>query len=92
MKILGISKFNHYTVKHTDISSRLGAWINEIKVSNWNSPDDIKQFFKSVKFKAKNLAIFSIELNGKIHQIVTKIAYETKIVKIQKLTYITEDI
>lgn len=72
-------------MQNRDVCSRLGAWILEVEAANWNAKDEIKAFFPNVTFLSANLVEFCIELNGSLHQLIVKIAYQTKVVKIERL-------
>ncbi len=83
MKVIGIPILDLFAVKHADVRSMLGAWLEEVKIAEWKSPSDIKAKYKTASFLANNIVVFNIKRND--YRLVAKIAYNTGIVKIERL-------
>ena len=59
----------------------LRSWFDEVKKSDWNSPHDIKQKFRSASFVANNRVIFNI--HGNKYRLIVAVRYDLKIVFIR---------
>ncbi|MBP6003687.1 MAG: type II toxin-antitoxin system HigB family toxin [Pyrinomonadaceae bacterium] len=83
MKVIGIPLLDRFAAKHADVRSILGAWLEEVKFADWKTPSDIKDKYKATSFLANNIVVFNIKRND--YRLVAKIAYNTGIVKIERL-------
>jgi mRNA interferase HigB len=83
MKVVGIAVLNQFSQKHADVRSRLGAWLAEVECADWKSPSEIKAKYKSASFLANNIVVFN--LKGNKYRLAAKFAYQTGIVKIERI-------
>ena len=66
---------------YQDSKNSLEAWHYEAIKANWDSPNDIKQQYKSASIIADNRVVFNI--CGNKYRLVVKINYAVKIVYIR---------
>jgi mRNA interferase HigB len=66
---------------YRDAEQPLRSWFDEVKNSDWKSPHDIKQKFRSASFVANNRVIFN--LHGNKYRLVVAVRYDLKIVFIR---------
>ena len=83
MRVIGVSLIEEFVLKHADVRDTLGAWTEEAKAAVWKGPMDIKAKYKSASFLGDNVVVFNIKGNG--YRLVTKVAYQLGVVKIQRL-------
>ena len=70
-----------YVKKHGDVRKAVEAWINDVEMSTWNTPQDIKNRYSSASFLANNKVIFN--LKGNNHRLIVIVAYSMGIVTIK---------
>lgn len=59
--------------KHADAEIPLNAWFREAKSARWETPQDIKERYRSADFLPGNRVVFNI--GGNKYRLVVKIAY-----------------
>lgn len=83
MRVLGIPKLDEFKRNHTDSRGPVDSWLAEAKEAVWNGPQDIKDRYNHASFLADNFVVFNIK--GNRYRLIVKVAYNTKIVKIEKV-------
>ena len=78
MKVLGRDKLEKFYKKHTDSKSALIAWHKDTCDSDWNSPQDIKDRYRSADFLSDDKVIFNIKGNN--YRLVVQVRYQNGIV------------
>lgn len=81
MRVIGKPILEQFKQDHADARGPTDSWLNEVEEANWKTTQDIKERFQHASFLADNIVIFNIK--GKRYRFVTKIAYNTGIVKIE---------
>ena len=81
MNVISRKVILEFVDKNSDAKDALLTWFHETKKSNWESPQDIKDKYRSASFIKNNVVIFNIK--GNRYRLVTKIAYNTKTVLIK---------
>ncbi|OHD31385.1 MAG: addiction module toxin RelE [Spirochaetes bacterium GWD1_27_9] len=81
MTINNIKIIEDAKLKYADIREQLNLWCNEVKLSKWNTPADIKNRYKTVSFLKDNIVIFNIKGNN--YRLVIKVVYQQQIVIIK---------
>jgi mRNA interferase HigB len=66
---------------HKDCEGQLKSWYNEAVCAMWNSPNDIKLDYPSVRILQDNRIVFNIK--GNSYRLVVKINYKYGIVWIR---------
>lgn len=78
MKVLGRDKLEQFYKKHIDSKGALTAWYRDACDSTWNSPQDIKNHYRSADFLSNNRVIFNIK--GNHYRLVIQVRYQNGIV------------
>lgn len=81
MKVLGRDKLLNFSQKHANAKKTLDAWFDEAERSTWQTPQDIKDRYRSADFLSDNRVIFDIK--GNSYRLVVKIRYQNGIVIIE---------
>ena len=81
MKVVRRDRLRAFGEKHADTRSWIEGWLSDVELSNWATPNDVKNRYASASFLASNIVIFN--LKGNRYRLETVIAYKTKIVMIQ---------
>ncbi len=81
MRVLGRDKLVGFYTKHANAKSALDAWISEAECAAWQTPQDIKNRYKSADFLADNRVIFNIK--GNHFRLVVKIRYQNGVVVVE---------
>ncbi len=81
MNVIAVRTIREYENKYPDIMDPLRAWLKEAEKADWDSPQDIKDRYKSASFLSNNIVIFNIK--GNTYRLVVKVAYLQKTVYIK---------
>ena len=81
MEITGKNRIIKFMASHADRRKALTAWIADAERENWQTPQDIKNLYRSVDFLADNRAIFNIRGNN--YRLVVQIRYINGIIRIE---------
>lgn len=81
MKVLGRDKLVNFYTKHANSKKALEAWFSEAQTATWQTPQDIKDRYRSADFLADNRVIFDIK--GNQYRLVVKVRYQNGIVVIE---------
>ncbi|MBF0281460.1 MAG: type II toxin-antitoxin system HigB family toxin [Zetaproteobacteria bacterium] len=81
MMVIGRDKLLAFGQSHANAKTKLDAWYQEAKNSNWKTPQDIRNRYGSADFLADNRVIFNIK--GNHYRLVVKVRYQNGIVAIE---------
>ena len=81
MRILSLPLLEDFKRHHADVRGQLDAWRDEVERETWQTPQDIKQRFKSADFLDDNRVIFNIK--GNSYRLVVQVRYRGGIVVIE---------
>lgn len=81
MLVVGIDKLVAFNQKHANAEKALKTWLKSVELSQWKTPQDIKNSYRSADFLADNRVIFNIK--GNHYRLVVKVRYVNGIVKIE---------
>lgn len=81
MRVVSRLKLIQFWQLHPDAKPALDAWFKEAEHTSWQSPNDIKERYRSADFLADNRVIFNIK--GNSYRLVAKIHYNTGVVYIR---------
>lgn len=59
-----------------DSEAQLKVWYQEVKKSNWKSPNEVKQIYRSASIIGENRIVFNI--CGNKYRLIVKINYESQ--------------
>ena len=74
MRVIAISTLRAFWVKHSDAQTPLMAWYALASRSQWKSPSDIKEAYRSASFTANNRVVFNIK--GNDYRLVVLVRYD----------------
>ena len=80
MRTIGREVLVNFMSRLADSRKWLECWIAETEKTEWSCPQDIKKRHSTVSFLSDNRAIFNVK--GNSYRLVCKIAYRTKILKV----------
>lgn len=81
MRLAGTDKIDRFIRKHANAKDALFAWKFDAKQSNWSTPQDIKDRYRSADFLSDNRVIFNIK--GNHYRLVVKVRYQNGIVLVE---------
>jgi len=81
MRILGLLLLEEFKKTHADARGPLVAWQQETEEASWNTPQDIKQRYRSADFLAGNRVIFNIK--GNSYRLVVQVRYQNGMVAVE---------
>lgn len=81
MIVLGRDRLISFYKKHANAKTALEAWFSEAENACWQTPQDIKNRYRSADFIADNRVIFNIK--GNHYRLVVKIKYQNGMVLIE---------
>ncbi len=81
MRIIARRTLRIYWETHPDARQALQAWYADAKLSDWNSPSDIKSVYRNASIIANNRVVFNIK--GNRYRLVVAIDYKHHIVFIR---------
>ena len=80
MKVIGKEKLHSFMQKNARSRKVLTVWLADAQRSNWQTPQDIKNAYRSADFLSDNRVIFDI--GGNNYRLIVKVRYCNGIVKI----------
>ena len=83
MTIAGRHLIEKFIQKHANSKASLSAWLEEAEEAEWNTPQDIKDRYRSVDFLSENRVVFDI--GGNNHRLVVLVRYSQGMLLIQKI-------
>ncbi len=81
MRIISRKALKLFWDRHPDSEQPLRAWLKNVNQSEWETPADIKNSYRSASFIANNRVIFNIK--GNHYRIIIAIKYRHGIVYIR---------
>jgi len=67
--------------KHPSVKIALEVWHADVRKSEWESPEQIKQIYSSASFLQDNRVVFNIK--GNEYRLIVHVDYKRKIVRIK---------
>lgn len=81
MRILGLPILEAFKKDHAGSRSQLNAWQTDVEHEVWQTPNDIKDRYRSADFLADNRVIFNIKENS--YRLVVKVRYQNGLVLVE---------
>lgn len=78
MRIIAINTVQEYWIEHPECEQALKAWIQEAQKANWQTPQALKNQFKSASIVTGKRIIFNI--NGNRFRLIVDIEFRLKII------------
>jgi len=73
MRVISQSKLITFYNKHANAEQALKAWYDEAKKASWETPQQIKDQFRSASFVGNNRVVFNIL--GNKYRLIVAVAY-----------------
>ncbi len=81
MQLLNVVALDHFKRDHADARTSLDVWRHEVEAAHWNTPQDIKNRYRSADFLAKDRVIFNIK--GNSYRLVVVVKYSMGMVVVE---------
>lgn len=81
MQVLGKDKLISFYKKHANAKSVIESWLSEAQSAKWNTPQDIKDRYRSADFLDGNRVIFNIK--GNHYRLVVRVRYQNGVAVIE---------
>lgn len=81
MRVISRKTLKKFWTKHPQAENSLKAWFAEGEKALWNTPQDIKNHYRSADFLKDNKVVFNI--SGNKYRLIVQINYNFKIVYIK---------
>ena len=81
MRIISRKALKTFWDKHPDSEQPLRAWVKHVSNSEWETPTDIKNSYRSASFIANDRVVFNIK--GNHYRIIIAIKYQHGVVYIR---------
>jgi mRNA interferase HigB len=79
--LVGRDLLDQFCRAHADLRRPLQAWIKEVEAATWQTPQDIKNRYRSVDFRPGNRVIF--DLKGNHYRLVAIVRYHGGILLVE---------
>jgi mRNA interferase HigB len=83
VKVVGRERIEDFCNANPDATSRMHAWLMEAERADWRTPQDVKNRYATASFLGANRVVFNI--GGSRFRLLTKVAYKTGIVLIERV-------
>lgn len=81
MRIITLTTIREYQERFPKAEKSLALWVKEVRKAQWDTPQDIKDCFRSASFVGNNRVIFNI--NGNDFRLIVAVSYRLKAVYIK---------
>ncbi len=81
MRIIRTKPLIEFSKKHPQAQQPLRVWVKEAKNTTWQTPHDVKLFYRSADIIADNRIIFNI--SGNKYRLIVKINYNCSVVYVK---------
>ncbi|MEQ8626139.1 type II toxin-antitoxin system HigB family toxin [Ekhidna sp.] len=76
MRIIAVSTLKEFFLKHPETETGLKIWIQKVKKSNWEKPDDILNTFTHSRPIGSGRVVFNINKND--YRLIVQVNYDRK--------------
>lgn len=83
MTIAGRQLIEKFIRKHANSKGSLSAWLDEVEEAEWETPQDIKDRYRSADFLSGNCVIF--DSGGNNYRLMVLVRYRNGMLLIQKI-------
>jgi len=83
MTVVGKKILEDFMKKHARAKSPLSSWIQDVEDADWETPQDIKNRYRSADFLSDNRVVFNI--GGNNFRLVVIVRYQNGIVMIDRI-------
>lgn len=80
MRLTGKTVLKEFFDSHADARTWISAWVAEVEDASWETPQDIKDRYRSTSFLPGNTVVLNVK--GNHYRLVCKVAYKSQIVTV----------
>ena len=81
MRVIAKKHLIQFWAVHRNLEQPLRAWYDEAVSANWQSPQDIKNHYRSASFIGNNRVVFNIK--GNDYRLIVAVAYRIGVLYIK---------
>lgn len=81
MRLVGREQLQQFLVSHSDARDWISAWVLEVEMASWKTPQDVKERYRAASFLQQNKVIFNVK--GNRYRLEARIAYKTGVVAVE---------
>ena len=74
MRVISLAKLKAFYTEHPDAGQAVKAWYDEARKASWETPQQIKDQYRSASFVGQNRVVFNI--HGNKYRLVVAVAYK----------------
>lgn len=74
MRVISLAKLKAFYTEDPDAGQALKAWYDEARKASWETPQQIKDQYRSASFVGQNRVVFNI--HGNKYRLVVAVAYK----------------
>lgn len=78
MRIISRNTLIQYWDKYPDIEQQLKSWFDEVRISSWMSPNELKRQYRNASIISDKRVVFNIK--GNFYRLVVDVEYRLGIV------------
>ena len=82
MQVVGLRDLQKLKNRHADVKAQVDAWLSEVEIAKWDSPQDIKLRYPSASILSDNQVVFN--LKGNNYRVLVKIDYKRQTILVKK--------
>jgi mRNA interferase HigB len=83
VRVIGTDKIYEFILNHPDSGGWLKSWLAEAQSGKWQSPNDIKERYRSASILDDNGVIFNVR--GNKYRMEIQVSYKNHIVVIRRI-------
>lgn len=83
MRVLGLRILDVFKDAHADARGPLEAWQMEVESAQWQTPQNVKNRYRSADFLSENRIVFNIK--GNKYRLVVQVRYRSGLVVVERV-------
>jgi mRNA interferase HigB len=80
MEVVGLEVLAVFKAAHTDASSQIDAWLQEVVSARWENPNQLKAQFRAASLVGRGRVVFNIR--GNRYRLLVAVAYGVGVVRV----------
>lgn len=81
MRLVGLKILHEFCKKHPDCRTWIESWISDVRASQWNSLNELKDRYPTASILANSIIIFNVK--GNCYRMSVQVAVSMQIVAIK---------
>jgi mRNA interferase HigB len=83
MLVLERKLLEEFVLRHSEVQSRIDAWLIEAEKASWKNFNKLKKMYPSASILKDNRVVFNIK--GNKYRLVVKISFKNQIIRIERV-------